>query len=234
MKRSQQITVGIAIATFLLTPFRSAKAQFTNPYTWRTWNNPISSSADTAIINRAFQRMVIKSSGTAANATVATAPKFVPLSASTFKPVKTQIMPQRLAADSTLSRKEQQEVAELYSELLVSYTDQLKENGEQRLQNNLAGAMMYLVLTSHYVLSNGEELSEAQQENLIQTFNSVLAEDTSFSSLSAQAKQELYETLVISASLPLVLYTQGQDEGDSSLIKQAQELAQETLENLTL
>jgi hypothetical protein len=33
-------------------------AQFTNPYTFSTWNNPISSSADTAILNRVFQRMV--------------------------------------------------------------------------------------------------------------------------------------------------------------------------------
>jgi hypothetical protein len=233
MKRSRQMIVGMAIATFLLVPLRSAKAQFTNPYTWRTWNNPISSSADTAIMNRAFQRMVgIKNSGSSPSVRQATAPKSVPLSASTFKPVVNQIMPQRLAADANLNRKDQQEVAALYSQLLTSYTDLLKENGEQRLQNNIAGAMMYLVLTSHYVLSNGDEFSEAQQEEILQNLNAALAEDTSFLSLSAKAKQELYEILVISANLPLVLYTEGQDSGDSNFIKQAQELAKETVEKL--
>jgi hypothetical protein len=235
MKRSQQMTVAIAIATLIFHPIRPVQAQFTNPYTWRTWNNPISSSADTAIMNRAFQRMVgINTSSGSTSQQRTPAPKSAPLSVSTFKPVAKEIMPQKLAADANLNAKDQQEVAQLYSELLANYKNLLQENGEQRLQNNIAGAMMYVVLTSYYVLSNGEEISDAEQEKILQNVNATLAEDRAFLSMSAQAKQELYETLVISASFPLVLYIQGQDTGDTSLIAQAREMAQETFNSLSL
>ncbi|MCG6135596.1 MAG: hypothetical protein MET45_13180, partial [Nostoc sp. LLA-1] len=94
------------------------------------------------------------------------------------------------------------------------------------LSSRMAGTLFFRKsLTSRYVLSNGEELSEAQQEELLQNLNAALAEDTFFISRNAKAKQEMYETLIISASLPLVLYTQGQETGDSSLIKQAKEMA---------
>ena len=230
MNRTKQITLGVAIATFLLTALRPARAQFMNPYTWSTWNNPISSSADTAIMNRAFQRMVgVDSSGSVFVPPETPVTTAIPLTATSFSPVAPQLMPQQLASDPTLSATEQQQAAQLYSELLTSYTDLLNQQGEQRLKHNVAGAMMYLLLSSNYVLSNGEELSEAQQEELLQRFNATLAEDLGFVSLSAQGKQELYETLVISASLPLVLYLEGQQAGDRSLVEQAQDLAQATL-----
>lgn len=52
------LTAALATATLALIAPRPVEAQFTNPYTFSTWNNPISSSADTAIMNRAFQRML--------------------------------------------------------------------------------------------------------------------------------------------------------------------------------
>lgn len=222
------IMAGAAIATTLLLPLRPTKAQFTNPYTFSTWNNPISSSADTAIMNRAFQRMVEGSvSGT--SAAVAPASNPAPLSASSFRPVAWQLMPQPLASDPSLSPAEQQQLATLYSELLTTYHDWLIDEGEQRLENNVAGAMMYLMLTSQYVLNDGEELSQEEQEVVLQNFNEALASDTHFQELSAQGKQELYETLVISASLPMALYFEGQADDDLSLITQAQAMAEAIL-----
>ncbi|WP_159786202.1 DUF6683 family protein [Sodalinema gerasimenkoae] len=217
---------GVAIATTLLLPLRSTKAQFTNPYTFSTWNNPISSSADTAIMNRAFQRMV-EGIGTSTAASPNSSP--APLSASNFRPVARQLIPQRLASDPTLSPAEQQQLVTLYSELLTTYHDWLIEEGEQRLQNNVAGAMMYLMLTSQYVINDGEEVSQAEQEVILQNFNEALASDAHFQGLSAQGKQELYETLVISASLPMALYFEGQAANDLSLITQAQAMAEAIL-----
>jgi hypothetical protein len=228
----RQIMAGAAIATTLLLPLRPAKAQFTNPYTFSTWNNPISSSADTAIMNRAFQRMVGVNSASPSETAVPTAvaPTAVaPLSASNFRPVARQLMPQQLASDPSLSPTDQQQLTALYSELLANYHHWLVEEGEQRLQHNVAGAMTYLLLTSHYVLNDGEELSQTEQEVILQNFNEALAADAHFQFLSAQGKQELYETLVISAALPLALYFQGQEDSDLSLITQAQTMAEATL-----
>jgi hypothetical protein len=222
------LTAAIATATLSLAAPRPAEAQFTNPYTFSTWNNPVSSSADTAIMNRAFQRMVEGGSSSSAGS-VAAAVSGPPLSASAFRPIAAQIMPLRLAADPALSPAERQEMAALYSDLLTFYHDWLIEEGEQRLQNNVAGAMTYLLLTSHYVLNDGEEISETDQEAILQNFNEALASDAHFQALSAQGKQELYETLVISAVLPFALYLEGYDLGDGDLVAQAQQMAEDTL-----
>ncbi|NMF82024.1 DUF6683 family protein [Nodosilinea sp. P-1105] len=223
------IMAGTAIATTLLLPLQPAKAQFTNPYTFNTWNNPISSSADTAIMNRAFQRMVAGSSSGTSAAVSPVAASSAPLGASSFRPVARQLMPQQLAGDPTLSPTDQQQLANLYAELLANYHHWLVEEGEQRLQHNVAGAMMYLLLTSHYVLNDGEELSQVEQDVILQNFNNALASDAHFQFLSARGKQELYETIVISAALPLALYFQGQADDDPSLITQAQAMAEATL-----
>jgi hypothetical protein len=222
------LSAAIATATLSLAASRPAEAQFTNPYTFSTWNNPISSSADTAIMNRAFQRMVEGSSSSSAGSVAAPAAP-TPLSASAFRPMAAQIMPLRLADDPTLSPAERQQMAALYSDLLTFYHDWLIEEGEQRLQNNVAGAMTYLLLTSHYVLNDGEEISQADQESILQSFNEALASDAHFQTLSAQGKQELYETLVISAALPLALYVEGHEVGDPDYIIQAQEMIEATL-----
>lgn len=47
MKRPLKfLTAALATATLALVAPRPVEAQFTNPYTFSTWNNPISSSAD--------------------------------------------------------------------------------------------------------------------------------------------------------------------------------------------
>ncbi len=228
------LTAAIATATLSLAVPRPAEAQFTNPYTFSTWNNPISSSADTAIMNRAFQRMVeggSSSSGTAGSGTVAVATPAAPapLSASAFRPVAPQLMPRQLAADPAFSPVERQEVEQLYGTLLSFYHDWLVEEGEQRLHHNVAGAMTYLLLSSHYVLNDGEEISESDRTAILHNFNDALASDAQFQRLSAQGRQELYETLVISAVLPLALYIEGYDLGDDDLVAQAQQMAADTL-----
>ncbi|WP_035991345.1 DUF6683 family protein [Leptolyngbya sp. KIOST-1] len=217
------LTAAIATATLSLAAPRPAEAQFTNPYTFSTWNNPISSSADTAIMNRAFQRMIEGSSSSSAPAAPA------PLSASTFRPVAAQLMPQRLAADPALSPTERQQMAAVYSDLLTFYHDWLGQEGEQRLQNNVAGAMTYLLLTSHYILNNGAELSQSDQEAMLQNFNEALSSDAHFQTLSAQAKQELYEILVISAALPLALFFEGHEVGDPASVAEAQAMVEAVL-----
>ncbi|MFQ4137742.1 DUF6683 family protein [Nodosilinea sp. PGN35] len=223
------LTAAIATATLSLAAPRPAEAQFTNPYTFSTWNNPISSSADTAIMNRAFQRMIEGGSSGSASGSAPAPAAPAPLSASAFRPVAAQLMPRRLAADPALSPTEQQQMAALYSDLLTFYHDWLGQEGEQRLQNNVAGAMTYLLLTSHYMLNDGEELSEADQDAILQNFNEALANDAHFQTLSAQAKQELYETLVISAALPLALFFEGHEVGDPDSVAEAQAMVEAVL-----
>jgi hypothetical protein len=232
MKRFKLLALAVAtavvsqpIAMVITAP--AAIAQYINPFTGGMWNNPISSSADTAILNNVYRRMLNPGSSGATPTPSAEQPTLVaqPLTASSFSPVAASLMPQRFAAEHAINPRDQQELAQLYTELLQSYDAMLIENGEQRLKNNVAGAMVYLILTSSFVLTDGEEMSDAMQEELLQDFNAALAVDARFQSLSAQDKQVLYETFVISGGLALALYVQGYEQGDADLVQQAQELA---------
>lgn len=210
---------------------RAAVAQFTNMYTGGMWNNPTSSLADTAILNNVFERMLTPDEASSSGATyddLSASPVAATydLSASAFSPIAASLIPQQWAVEQATNPTEQQELDQLYSELLLSYSDLLVENGEERLQNNVAGAMVYLMLTSSYVLTDGEELSEAVQEELLQGFNVGLAESPEFQALSAEDKQALYETVVISGGLALSMYLQGYELGDAELVQQGQDMAQ--------
>lgn len=216
---------------------RPAEAQFTNMYTGGMWNNPASSLADTAILNNVFERMVTPGgvsspAETEDHLSASSGAATYSLSASAFSPTAVSLIPQQWAADQASSPAEQQELSQLYSELLLSYEGLLAKNGEQRLQNNVAGAMVYLMLTSSYVITDGEELSEEVQEELLQGFNAGLAESPEFQALSAANKQALYETVVISGGMALSLYLQGHEQGDVALVQQGQEMAQFILSDI--
>lgn len=234
MKRSKCWVLSVMTAVMgptltLVAAPRAAVAQFTNSYTGGTWNNPASSLADTAILNHVFERLLVPDD--TASAPASPMPTY-DLSASAFSPTAASLVPQQWAREQATNPAEQQELNQLYSELLLSYEDLLAENSEQRLQNNVAGAMVYLMLASTYVLTDGEELSEAVQEELLQGFNAGLAESPEFQALSAQDKQALYETVVISGGLALSMYLQGYELGDADLVQQGQEMAQFILSDI--
>jgi hypothetical protein len=222
-------TAALATAAFALAAPPAVEAQFTTPYTFGPWNNPIAYSADTAIMNRAYQRMLGHGTSGSRQAEPQVPVASAPLSASAFRSVGGPIMPQRLASDPALSPTAQRELTALYSSLLAFYQDWLLQQGDQRLHNNVAGAMMYLLLTSHYLLNGGEAMSPTDQEAMLYSLNDALAGDLAFQSLGPQEKQELYETLVISAALPLALYFEGHETGDPDLVSQAQQMIESVL-----
>lgn len=147
----------------------------------------------------------------------------MPLSATSFARTRTPLMPQRMAGPADENRAQR---LQAYGAILASYDQLLKDSGEfARLGSNVAGAITYLLVSSHYVLSGGTELPTAQQELILQDLNDALAQTPAFASMSDAQKQELFETCAITGSYALTLYRTGVDQKNPSYVKEARNLA---------
>lgn len=178
-------------------------------------SSPLSSSATQGVFKAMSQQL------TKPGAAPISKPQ--PLAVSAFKPAKGRVLPARMAAALPgLDAAQKKEIESLYVQLLDSYDSLLDENGETRLKNNVAGAVMYALMVSHYVLS-GEELSEKQQDGLLDSVNRALSTIPAFKTMTDARKQELYEALILNANMALALQEEGAEDPDSAA--DAQELA---------
>ena len=157
-------------------------------------------------------------------------PVKLPLSVSSFRPVSAPVMHKRVAASiQDLDAEPREELEGALLELLKGYDQLLEDNDEQRLKNNLAGAFNFLFISSYYALKNGQELTEAQQESMLEQVNAAIAMGLKERRMSDREKQEMYESVVLSGTLILGLYNEGRDKGRPEQMKTARELAKELL-----
>jgi hypothetical protein len=106
------------------------------------------------------------------------------------------------------------------------------EQEAQRLErpNNVGMAFAYLVGVCYLVYYN-EEPSESSLLNLQASADAALGSSEEFKNLSDQERQELYETLVLTATLPFMGYLQASDVQDQTLMQTYRDLAASTLES---
>ncbi|MBX3701369.1 MAG: hypothetical protein KF903_10275 [Dokdonella sp.] len=114
-------------------------------------------------------------------------------------------------------------------ELLEAITTAKKELFEQPYgprgwKNNVAGAYAGFVVGLATVLS-GEAPSTAVEDRVFADFSAKLA--PAMANVSNKEKAALYDTLIASASLPVLLYIDGNQKGNAAQIKQARTLAAE-------
>lgn len=106
------------------------------------------------------------------------------------------------------------------------------EQEAQRLEraNNVAMAFAYLVGVCYMVYHN-EEPAETALLNLQANADAALGSSEEFKGLSDQQRQELYETLVLTATVPFMGYLQASDTQDQTLLQTYRDLAASTLES---
>ena len=154
------------------------------------------------------------------------------LAGSTFRPVGVNpTMHKRVAASvQSLSAKERLELEEALLKLLKGYEQLLiDQQDEERLKSNLAGAFNFLFAQAWYVLKDGQTLSQAQKENMLEQINSAITSGLNERRMSDLEKQELYEVVVLGGSVIIGLYNEGKDLGREDHVKTARELARELL-----
>ena len=159
-------------------------------------------------------------------------PPLAPLSATSFTPVGPPSMPQRLAEKLTqLPREQRAEMASFFGELLRLYETRVAGVKGNPPKHNVAGALAYLVAASHFV-TEGAELGDAREQELLRQLNDVLAGLDEFKRLGAKERQEVYEAAVISGGFVLALLQQAREENDAAKAEQAKQLAAELLKDL--
>jgi hypothetical protein len=154
-----------------------------------------------------------------------------PLAVSSFRSVgEGSSVHKRVAASvQALDAEQRQSLEAALLRLLKGYEQLLDQHDEHRLKNNLAGAFNFLFAHAWYVLKDGQSLTDAQRENMLEQLNNAIAMGLNERRLSDRDKQELYEAAVLSGSVILGLYNEGKDLGRPELVKTARELARELL-----
>lgn len=227
---------------FLLGVTNNASAQYTNPYTFRQWNNPVSSYIDTILLHRIQRQMLQRSirnrqaSGTQAkgstgkasansrstpsdaSAPAADAPKF-PITATNFKSSGVRLLPAKLAnATPDITAPQKEELGTAYLRILDAYE-------KEAPKNNVAYALTFLLGTSMQI-TQGTEVGDAEAEQIARLLNDVLAAAPEFQKLTVRDKQAVYEVAIITGGVIVAINQMGVEQNDEEMKQQAKELAQ--------
>jgi hypothetical protein len=220
--------LALAVALLAAAP---AAAQYTNPYTWRTFNNPISSSIDTILQQRMnrkllenmIQRRLAGQGGSQAPNPAEAPPPRAPIAASDFKPAGPRQVPARVVASTPgLDAEGRKQLAEVFRQVFAAFE-------KEGRPNNVAYALAFVIGTSLQV-GLGREVPDDDAERLALDLNDLLARSPEFAKMPAGQRQELYEGCVVTAGLIGVLHQVAEQQGDEALAGTAREMAKQVLQ----
>lgn len=213
-RRAALFAVAIALAHCVSA--QSWNAVGSSPFLWSN-QSPLG-------IYRSVNTMMMAQVPRASSALPSVAPSRQPLSATRFSRSPQARMPQAMATSAAAG--DRSKVAEVYAAMLSAYDQLLRESGEdRRLGNNVAGAITFLLTASHYARNDGAQLSNAQQEAILQDLNAALAATPAFRALSNVQKQEMFETAAITGAYILTMYKLGTEQRKPEHVKTARDVA---------
>lgn len=193
---------------------------WTNPYTGNSFNNPMSSLADTfirqAMDRKMLENMYARKNGGGTATTDAPAPatpvKHESWTKSDFKPGKKRLVVDTIIAGLAQNTEQQQG--------LVTGINAVFEGFEKAARkNNVAYALAFMIAASVSV-QTGKQVSDAQSEELAVGINDLLARSPGFAKATATDRQKLYETFVTLGGLVMLFAEVGkQDEASAKAAK---------------
>jgi hypothetical protein len=212
---------------------------YTNPYTGRTFNNPMSSFLDTVIQNNMQTQMLMTSQMVARNALTEAlrrngnarrmskrerqvADRFAKYRGTMFTAGK-PVMPARLAAMFLKTPgKQRQDMTALFTELLKVYDARSKQQSAP--PNDLARTLAYCIAVN-YAYRTEQEVSAAGLVTLRSKIRGALSGDAKFRALSNAKKQELSETIIIMTHFAALGYDHAKEAKNEAAKQQFRQLA---------
>ena len=144
----------------------------------------------------------------------------------TFRPVADQLMPRQMALALGQTPEEQRRFEELFSGLLKSYRERLKQAGAP--PNDVSRAAAYLVTASYYASNGGSiSLDEGQLDALRRHMRELFSTDETFQRMSDRERQELFEDYGITASWIDGGFNIVKQAGDQEGVRQWREMARQ-------
>jgi hypothetical protein len=215
--------VPLLFIAMLLIP-GDARAQWRNPFTGNTFNNPLSSSLDTMILHSMQQRMLQQTIQPRQQGAAKGKSKHVPLSKTDFKPAEKGHPVVTAFLDGVAAKPDERK----QFQKAIDETFALVEKSLRK--NNVATAFGLAIGTALEVVT-GKESSEDADTALIAGINDQLAAAPEFTKLAAKDKQTLNDTLVLTGALMIILHTAGQS--DPAMKDASVSLARAVLTQLT-
>jgi hypothetical protein len=216
--------IPFVVAAALLLP-GTAGAQWRNPFTGNTFNNPISSSLDTMILHSMQQRMLQQSIQAHQQGTAKAAkPKHVPLSKTDFKPPEKGHPVVKAFLDAAAPKADERKQFQ-------KAIDETFGVVEKSLRKNNVATAFGLAIGTALEIVTGKESSEQADKELIAGINDELAAAPEFAKLAPKDKQTLNDTLVLTGALMIILHTAGQS--DPAMKDASVSLAKAVLTQLT-
>lgn len=238
-----RLNLWILATSLTLAPITPAHAQYTNPYTGRTWNNPNSSLIDTMILhnqqsmmlrnsligNMAIQQSLTRRAPKLTKAQKREVDRYAKYRGTMFKPGK-PFMPARIAAVFVSTPGEQRDdMTKLFEGLLKFYNTRSKQQGAPA--NDLARTLSYTIALN-YAYAREQEVSNAGMTAMRAKLRNALLASPDFRKMSEQQKQEMHETLVILSHFVAVGYDQSKEKGDKDSMAAFKKLANFNLQTL--
>jgi hypothetical protein len=200
----------------------TASADWRNPYTGNTFNNPMSSTLDTMIHFRA-QELALQKSFAKKNGTQPASPQpassHQPYTRTDFFPV-----PQWLVVDAVIASVAQTADQRVALRRATGAVFARYERTHRR--NNVAYAVAFLMRAS-LAVQTGRQLDDAQAEQLASTINDTYAQNPQFMELDALDRQRIYETCVTLGGLIAMFDDMGKQ--DPAWANAAKRLAKQAL-----
>lgn len=231
----------ILALTFVLTS-PPAFGQYSDSY-GGSFNNPISSSLSSSIwgnlqsqMNLQMQRSLAQSSARNRGNRTAPAPAAL-ASATLFKPGGGPVAPKVLSQALTQDASKRADYEKLFALCLQIYRQagsKIAGSGEKNLSSDVAGGLAYFVAINYYICAQNDaslpqDISDRQYAALVRTVRTFLVSQESFTTLNNQERQLFHETLIISATLPLVAQIEATKQKDKAGLANAVRLARENL-----
>jgi len=98
-----------------------------------------------------------------------------------------------------------------------------------RMKNRVSGALTFFVIATSGIYNDSDDPNDEAALILFDAIDQSLDEIPEFGAMSDVNKQELYNTLIGMAAIPLATYMEGQQNGDAATVQSARRLAGELL-----
>lgn len=204
MRGMNRLLVVVGLLAVVL-PAAPARAQWTNPYSGSTWNNPSSSLIETMLRGQVNQKALLQTAKPAA-----TNPKVAPARPArvTYRPSVTRV-PEEIAASLFPKPADQAELVVFLRDARDSYRAEAIKAGRE---NDLGHALTFFV-AGNYVAFHGEDPSDAATEALNLQLDALLRSNESLVKASDAQKQQLADHFVCTALFVLAGVEQGRQKG---------------------
>ena len=145
-----------------------------------------------------------------------------PITATDFQVLQAPIMPDQFANSATgVDQQTRQQMRAFFLQTLAAF----ETSGRK---NNMASAFTWISACALKV-KNGKEPSDADEGKITAYFNSVLAGSPDYAVLTPYKQQVLYESLIITGGIMVLLDDQGKQTNDPKLRAQAAEMSKQVL-----